>query len=301
MIVHISNKQMTSRRILVIGATGTVGQQVVLQLTKMGACVRAMTRNPAAVPLPPGVEIAKGDLTIPDSLDDCLDDVDAVFLVWTAPMAATDAALARITKRARRIVFLSAPLKTPHPFFQQPNPARTLALHVEELIEQSGLEWTFLRPGMFAANSLNFWAPQVRAGDVVRWPFLKAPTAPIDERDIAAVGVRALTEAGHHGREYVLTGPQSLTQHEQIATIGQVIGRALTIEEITRDEARRAWSAVMPVVVADMLMNAWEAALGQPAYVTSTVQQITGTPARTFAEWTKDHVSAFIGPAVETS
>jgi uncharacterized protein YbjT (DUF2867 family) len=290
---------MTSRRLLVIGATGTVGRQVVLGLSAKGACVRAMTRNPAAARLPPDVEIAKGDLTIPETLDRCLDDVDTVFLVWTAPMAATDAALAAIAKQAGRIVFLSAPLKTPHPFFQQPNPARTLALHVEELIEQSGLEWTFLRPGMFAANSLDFWGPRLRAGNVVRWPYLKAPTAPIDERDIAAVGVRALIEDGHGGKEYVLTGPQSLTQYEQIATIGQVIGRALTIEEISRDEARRAWSTVMPAVVADMLMNAWEAALGQPAYMTSTVQQITGRAARTFADWTKDHVAAFVGPAVE--
>jgi uncharacterized protein YbjT (DUF2867 family) len=290
---------MTSRRLLVIGATGTVGRQVVLGLSAKGACVRAMTRNPAAARLPPDVEIAKGDLTIPETLDRCLDDVDTVFLVWTAPMAATDAALAAIAKQAGRIVFLSAPLKTPHPFFQQPNPARTLALHVEELIEQSGLEWTFLRPGMFAANSLDFGGPQLRAGNVVRWPYLKAPTAPIDERDIAAVGVRALIEDGHGGKEYVLTGPQSLTQYEQIATIGQVIGRALTIEEISRDEARRAWSTVMPAVVADMLMNAWEAALGQPAYMTSTVQQITGRAARTFADWTKDHVAAFVGPAVE--
>jgi uncharacterized protein YbjT (DUF2867 family) len=278
---------------LVIGATGTVGQQVVLQLTKMGACVRAMTRHPETAHLPPDVEVAKGDLTNPNTLDECLNNVDSVFLVWTAPMSATDAALARIAKRARRIVFLSAPLKTPHPFFQQPNPARTLALHIEELIEQSGLEWTFLRPGMFAANSRDFWGPQIRAGTVVRWPYLNAPTAPIDERDIAAVGVRALTEGGHDRMEYVLTGPESLTQLEQIATIGQVIGRPLTIEEISRDEARTAWSAVMPVAVADMLMDAWAAALGQPAYVTSTVQEITGTPARTFAEWTKDNTSAF--------
>ena len=292
---------MSSRPLLVIGATGTVGQQVVLQLTEMGARVRAMTRNPKSAAFSSEVDVVQGDLTIPDSLDECLDGVDAVFLVWTAPIAATDAALARIAKRARRIVFLSAPLKTPHPFFQQPNPARTLALRIEALIEQSGLEWTLLRPGMFAANALNFWAPQVRAGGVVRWPYLNAPTAPIDERDIAAVGVRALTQDGHDGMEYVLTGPQSLTQYEQIATIGQAIGRTLTIEEISRDEARREWSAVMPAVVADMLMNAWEAALGQPAFVTSTVQAITGTPARTFAEWTKDHLAAFVGSAVETS
>jgi uncharacterized protein YbjT (DUF2867 family) len=287
-------KHMTEPRILVIGATGTVGQQVVVQLTIQGARVRAMTRNPVIAQLPPQVEVIHGDLTIPDTLDRCLDHVDSVFLVWTAPPAATDAALARIAKHARRIVFLSAPLKTPHPFFQQPNPARTLALHIEQLIEQSGLEWTFLRPGMFAANSLDFWGPQVRAGNVVRWPYLNAPTAPIDERDIAAVGVRTLTQNGHGGMEYVLTGPQSLTQYEQIATIGQVIGRTLTIEEISREEARQSWSAVMPAAVADMLMDAWSAALGQPAYVTSTVQEITGTPARMFADWTKDNASAFV-------
>jgi uncharacterized protein YbjT (DUF2867 family) len=286
---------MTASRILVIGATGTVGGQLVLQLAAQGARVRAMTRNPEAAQLPSNIEIARGDLTVPDTLEKCLDDVDSVFLVWTAPMSATDAALARIAKRARRIVFLSAPLKTPHPFFQQPNPARTLALHIEELIEQSGLEWTFLRPGMFAANARDFWGPQICAGSIVGWPYLDAPTAPIDERDIAAVGVRALTENGHQGMEYVLTGPQSLTQYEQIATIGQVIGRALTIEEISRDEARRAWSAVMPAAVADMLMDAWAAAVGQPAYVTSTVQEITGRPARTFADWTRDHAAAFVG------
>ena len=283
------------RRILVIGATGTVGRQVVLQLATQGACVRAMTRNPDSAQLPPQVEVVQGDLTIPDTLNRCLDGVDSVFLVWTAPLAATDAALARIAKHARRLVFLSAPLKTPHPFFQQPNPARTLALHVEQLIEQSGLEWTFLRPGMFAANARDFWGPQVRAGKTIRWPYLDAPTAPIDERDIAAVGVCALTQAGHRGMEYVLTGPQSLTQHEQIATIGQVIGRALTIEELSRDDARRMWSGVMPAAVADMLMDAWSAALGQPAYVTSTVQEITGTPARSFADWPKDNASAFVG------
>ena len=96
----------------------------------------------------------------------------------------------------------------------------------------------------------------------VRWPYLSAPTAPIDERDIAAVGVRALTESGHDGMEYVLTGPQSLTQREQILTIGDVIGRTLTVEELSREEARQAWSATMPVAVADMLMDAWAAAMG---------------------------------------
>jgi uncharacterized protein YbjT (DUF2867 family) len=132
-------------RILIIGATGTVGRQVVSQLTDSGAQVRAMVRNPDAARLPPQVEVVHGDLTVPEALDGCLDCVDTVFLVWTAPLAAVAPCLERIAKHARRIVFLSAPLKTPHPFFQQPNPSRALAELIERLIETSGLEWTFLR------------------------------------------------------------------------------------------------------------------------------------------------------------
>jgi uncharacterized protein YbjT (DUF2867 family) len=288
---------MTARngpRLLVIGATGTVGRHVVLGLSAKGARVRAMTRSPETARMPADVEVVQGDLTIPETLDPCLEGVESVFLVWTAPHAAADAALARITRRAGHVVLLSAPLKTPHPFFQQPNPARGLALHVEHLIEHTGVKWTFLRPGMFAANSIDFWGPQVRTGNTVRWPYLNAPTAPIDERDIAAVGVRALTEPGHDEMEYVLTGPQSLTQREQILTIGEVIGRTLTVEELSREEARQAWSATMPVAVADMLMDAWAAAIGQPAYVTDMVEEITGTPARAFAQWTRDNAAEFL-------
>jgi len=211
--------------ILVIGATGTVGRQVVSQLIAAGSPVRAMTRNPDAAKLPPQVQIVRGDLTVPETLDACLDNTDAVFLVWTALPSAVAPALQRITQRARRIVYLSAPLKTPHPLFQQPNLLRSMFEQIERTVETSGAPWTFLRPGMFAANALLWWAPQIRAGNIVRWPYLAVPTAPIDERDIAAVAVRALREEGHAGAEYVLTGPQSLTHSEQISTIAKVLGR----------------------------------------------------------------------------
>jgi uncharacterized protein YbjT (DUF2867 family) len=146
---------------------------------------------------------------------------------------------------------------------------------------------------MFAANSRDFWGPQIRAGDTVCWPYLDAPTAPIDERDIAAVAVRALTENGHTGREYVITGPQSLTQYEQIATIGRVLDRPLRIEELSREEAQREWSRTLPPAVVKMLLDAWAAALGQPAYVTTTVQEVTGAAARPFVRWVEDNASAF--------
>src|SRR5437773_5512498 len=113
-------------RVLVIGATGNVGQQVVSQLATTGAQVRALTRNPDAAQLPPQVDVMRGDLTLPETLDACLDGIDTVLLLWFAPPAAVDTALERIAKHARRIVFLSSPHKTAHPFFQQPNPSAVL-------------------------------------------------------------------------------------------------------------------------------------------------------------------------------
>src|SRR5258706_4627017 len=281
-------------RILVIGGTGNVGRQVVEQLAATGARFHAMTRNPDAAGLPPGVEVVRGDLTVPETLDRCLQNIDTVFLVWVAPPDAVTGALDRIAKHARRIVFLTAPLKTPHPFFQQPNPSRDLAEHIERLIETSGMEWTFLRAGIFAGNARHFWGPSIRAGDVVRWPYLNAPTAPTDERDLAAIAVRALCEEGHAGTEYVVTGPQSLTQAEQVHTIGRAIGRSLRVEEISPDEAR---SELLPVLgsstFVSMLLNAWAAAIGQPAFVTSTFAALTGTPPRTFLDWATDHAAEF--------
>ena len=288
-------------RILAIGGTGNVGRKVLYQLSARGAQVRALTRNPETAHLPPQVEVVRGDLTLPETLDRCLDGVDTVFLVWIASPDAVAPALERIAKHARRIVFLSVPLKTAHPFFQQPNPSRALVERIERLIETSGLEWTFLRPGMFAGNAVGWWAPQIRAGDVVRWPYLAVHTAPIDERDIAAVAVRTLCEDGHAGAEYVLTGPQSLSQCEQVDTIGAVLGRSLRIEEISPDEARRELLAIMPASVVNMLLNAWAASIGQPAFVTPTVAEITGIPPRTFRDWTADNAAEFELPPLPLS
>ena len=281
------------KRTLVIGATGNVGRQVVSQLIAAQVGVRALTRNPESANLPDQVEVVGGDLTVPDTLDRSLQDVDAVFLVWVAPRTAVAPAIARIAKYVGRVVLLSAPHRTPHPFFQQPNATATLLAEIERIIENSGMQWTFLRPGMFAANARGWWAPQIRAGDVVRWPYADAPTAPIDERDIAAVAVRVLCEEGHGGKDYVLTGPESLSQLEQVRIIGEAIGRSLRYQEMSPDEARRELLPPMTLPIIDMLLNAWAAAIGQPAFVTSSVAEITGTPARTFRDWVIDHAAEF--------
>src|SRR6516165_5991089 len=129
---------MTSARVppvLVTGATGRVGRAVIDQLIDAGVPVRALTRRSgAAATLPANVEVVTGDLTVPESLDAGLRGAGAVFLVWTAPPATAPAVIGRLAIHARRVVFLSSPHQTPHPFFQQPNPMAVLHAEIERLI-----------------------------------------------------------------------------------------------------------------------------------------------------------------------
>jgi uncharacterized protein YbjT (DUF2867 family) len=169
---------------------------------------------------------------------------------------------------------------------------------IERLIAAAGLASTIVRPGMFASNVVPWWAAQIRDGDVVRWPYGAAETAPIDERDIAAVAARALYEDGHAGGDYVLTGPESVGQAEQVRAIGAAIGRPLRFDELTPEEFRQEMAGRWPGPIVEMLLSAWRATLGRPAFVTSTVADIVGTPARTFRQWAADHSDAFQrGPA----
>ncbi|MQY10769.1 NAD(P)H azoreductase [Streptomyces sp. RB5] len=277
---------------LVTGATGRVGRLVVDQLLDAGVPVRALARR-SDTDLPAKAEVFTGDLTAPDSLDRALNGVGAVFLLWTAPPRTAEAVVDRLAAHARRIVFLSSPHRTPHPFFQQPNPMAALHAGIERLIAATGLESTIIRPGMFASNSLAWWAPAIRAGEAVRWPYGAAESAPVDDRDIAAVAARTLHEDGHAGGHYVLTGSESLTQAAQVEAIGNALGRRIAFEELTPDEFRRLWQDRAPASAIDMLLAAWSAAVGQPAYITTAVADILGRAPRTFHRWAVDHAGAF--------
>jgi len=268
---------------------------VVAQLLPAGVAVRALTRRPDAAGLPAGVEVVAGDLTVPESLDAALQDVSAVFLLWTAPPTMVSAAIDRFASHTRRVVFLSSPHQTPHPFFQQPNPLARFHAEVERLIAAAGFESTIIRPGMFASNARFWWADAIRERAVVRWPYAAAETAPIDERDIGAVAARALCDDRHDGGDYVLTGPESLSQAEQVSIIGAAIGRPIRFEELSPEEFRRETAGNWPTPVVDMLLAAWKATIGRPAYVTSAVADVVGSPARTFRQWVLDNAEAFRG------
>jgi len=137
-------------KVTVIGATGTIGREVVDQLAGAGVDVRAVSRRPEGASFAKNVEAVRGDLTDPATLDVA---GDAAFLVWTAPAAAAPAAIERIARQVRRIVLLTAPHNVAHPFFQQTNPMARMLAEVERLIVGSGVPWTFLRPGMFSENA----------------------------------------------------------------------------------------------------------------------------------------------------
>jgi uncharacterized protein YbjT (DUF2867 family) len=281
------------RPVLVIGATGRIGREVVGQLLAAGVPVRAVSRRPDTAALPAAVEVVAGDLTVPESLDAGMRGVGSVFLVWTAAPATAPAVIERLASHASRVVLLSSPHQTPHPFFQQPNPMARMHAEFERLIASAGVASTIIRPGMFASGARLWWADMIRTGGVVRWPYAAAETAPIDERDIAAVAARALYEDRHAGRDYVLTGPESLSQAEQVRIIGDVIGRRIQFEELSPEEFRRETAATWPAPVVDMLLTAWGATIGHHAYVTSTVTDVTGVEARTFRQWVVDNAGQF--------
>jgi uncharacterized protein YbjT (DUF2867 family) len=173
---------------------------------------------------------------------------------------------------------------------------RDLHREIERLLADAALEVAILRPGMFASNVLHWWGPQIRQSDVVRWPYAAVETAPVDERDIAAVAARSLIDIRQRGGDHVLTGPESLSHAAQVQAIGDAIGRPLSFEELSPDDFRRATAGVWPGGVVQMLLDAWRATLGYPAYVTTAVREILGTPPRTFSRWAADHSADFAGP-----
>jgi len=272
--------------ILVTGASGLVGRAVLDQLRAAGADVRASSRDPQAAHLPTGVPVVTADLTRPETLPAALDGVSRVFL-YAQPEGIVRAATAA---GVEHVVFLSSSSTVTGPGADDPIAQRHLV--VERALENSGMAWTFVRPGAFATNALR-WAGSIRAEGVVRMPYPRAQTVPIHEADIAAVAVTALTGSALHGAAPVLTGPDALTQEEQVAQIGAARGRGLRVEELTPEQARAAMAGSMPPPFVDTMLRMWAALEGVPAMISDSVERITGHPARSFAQWAHDHEADF--------
>ncbi|WP_067803094.1 NAD(P)H-binding protein [Actinomadura formosensis] len=270
---------------LITGATGNVGRNVVGELLCAGAKVRALTRDPATAHLPGGVEVARtGEMP--------LDGITSIFLNPVVFWGGADGLLSRAADHGvRRVVLLSSAAAL------DDDPANELAaphLEIERAIEASGMEWTFVRPGEFAANTLA-WREAIGTGAAVRGPYAAARSTPIHERDIAAVAAKALLTDALVGTRPLLTGPEALTQPEMVRLIGAASGRPARFEEIGPEEAREEMlkRPYMREGLVDALLRLRAHAVEHPPEPSPEVERITGRPARTFAEWAADHAGDF--------
>ncbi|MFF2502679.1 NAD(P)H-binding protein [Streptomyces sp. NPDC058067] len=274
--------------ILVTGATGNVGRNLVQELIDAGEKVRALTRDPATSALPDGVETVAGDLSRPETLATALRGVDRAFLFPV--LGALDGFLTAAKEAGtRHIVLLSSDSVT----FSPPGWIGEKHLACEQAVIDSGMSWTFVRPTVFMANDLG-WAHQITHGGTVRGAYGGAAMAPVDERDIAAVAAHAL-RTPRPGTTYELTGPQALSQTDRVRVIGEVLGLPTRFLQVPREDVRRQLTGHMPPPAADFLLDQLAAAQAQPTPVLPTIEQVTGRPAHTYAEWVAHRAADFDG------
>ncbi|GAA3431194.1 NAD(P)H-binding protein [Kutzneria kofuensis] len=279
---------------VVTGATGHVGRLVVDRLRQAGEKVRVVTRNPARSPS--GVEVVRADLLRPDTLDAAFRDADRLYL-FPVPQTAREVVAAAGKAGVSRIVVLSSGAVTT-------GYDTTFHLPVERAVEESGLEWTHVRPGEFALNTLHLWGPSIRADRVVLDPCPDQAGSPVHEADIADVAAAALLEDGHAGNAYTLVGPQPVSHRDQVRAIADAIGHEITIRAVTADQAlahyraQGGWAAAN----AEFLLGfqTYDGRSGSPAEQAPkppaplpTAEHVTGRPARTYAEWARDHAGDF--------
>ncbi|MEV0697299.1 NAD(P)H-binding protein [Saccharopolyspora sp. NPDC050389] len=275
---------------LVTGATGSVGRHVVEHLRDAGERVRIMTRNPDSAGFSPDVEVARGDLGEPGTLAPALDGIERAYL-FPHEGAADFAELAK-SAGVRRIVVLSSASAAAENKRAHNADSHTWHRSVERAVEDSGIDCTAIRPGAFAANSL-IWAGAIQAGTAVRSAHGSAAQAPVHEADIAAVAATALLDDGHVGAKYELSGPAAISIADQVRTIGEVLGRDIPFEAVTSEQERAELAEFIPEEVVDMLLGYWAEAVDRPDQVLPTVEQVTGRPARSFAQWAAEHAADF--------
>lgn len=281
--------------VLITGATGTIGGSLVDQLAFRRVRVRAAARSIQSRYFPARVDFINADLADPEALTPALKGVDTLFV---HPRAVRETAAELVALAAahgvRRLVTLSASDVDDDLALQPSRSNGDRYREVEEAVVNSGLSWVVIRASSYVNSVLDLFAAQIRVGDVVRMACPDFAESPVHEKDLVAVIANALLDPDLERRRTELTGPQSLTHQEMVGIIGEVIGRPLTFEEIPPEAAARELVAnKLRTDFATALMARCERGTDRHATVNDEVQQVTGCPARTFAQWVADHAGAF--------
>ncbi|WP_327100172.1 NAD(P)H-binding protein [Nocardia vinacea] len=280
--------------IVVTGGTGNIGRELVGELAARGAEFRVLVRDPARAADPGGGELIVGDLDDPATLAPAFDGAEALFLLVPGIGLAhtVDAVNAARAAGVGHIVQLSS-------FNAMGDPVPAMGRwHVERerVVAESGIPVTVLRPGGFMTNALA-WAQTIRSGGTVLDPTGPGRYAPIDPADIAAVAAEVLTGDGHHGMTYTLTGAETCTVAEQVATIARTIGRAIDVHEAaTPQEALESrYPGGAPPALAAAIIEGFELMRADTVgFRTDTVRELLGRSPRTFAEWCVRNSHAFV-------
>ncbi|MEU1663942.1 SDR family oxidoreductase [Streptomyces sparsogenes] len=276
---------MSEHPILVTGATGKSGRRVVSRLRALGLPVRAAARNGEHV----------FDWTDRGTWDAALEGVRAVYIVQLDGTKLVRPFIERAVRHGVRRIVLASGRGIDDPDYANDSGGVLEGLvDSEAAVRESGLEWTISRPGWFAQNfSEGFFADGIRAGEL-RLPAGDGAAGFVDAEDIAAVVVAALTEDGHTGRTYELSGPRAVTLTEAVATISEAVGREiryvpLSVGEYVAELVRQGWPRADAEGFADVIEPLRE---GRDAYVSDGVQRALGRPPRTFAEFAASTAAA---------
>lgn len=282
--------------ILVTGATGNNGSELVRQLSISGTSFRAMVRKPHSRMNDafPGVEFVMADFDDTGTTRRALEGVDRAFLVTNSSERALAQQLVfvELARAAglRHLVYLS------QLHAAKGSPVRFLRYHavVEDAISRSGMAFTNLRPNLYMQGLFGFRA-SIRAESRFFAPAGDARVSIVDVRDIAAVAARALTEGGHEGKTYDITGPAALTHAEMASQLSDALGKSITFVDVPEPAMRDALLGLgIPEWQADGLIEDYaHYRRGEASTISSAVREVTGHPARSFADFARDYKQAF--------